>query len=634
MIDSPGLSSTEEHQTSTPVPPERGTRPDAPEATSPWRRRLLEVLFAVATGAISVVFAVIALRLKPQELTERWVAGAGDAILHYTLFTNATQSFSFADNLALGFPRGLNVFFSGQVDVSSAFVMWFMSLFIHNGILFLNIFWLLTFVGAGITGYAFFRALRVRPWLSILFGAVFSLAPYHFIRVGYGHAFIANYWAIPVVGILLLVAAGEATDPFKAWGDRATTRRSMLLRRLLPPALLGLLVATTGGYYFVFGVIVVGGVWALSIVRVLVRREGIRALLVPSAAMLPLGFAVVLELFLLGRGYGERFAPYFSARLPAESELYAGKLISLLAPWSGSDFPILNHFTTKYNATSWLLKSTEEPGSPLVASIGLGLLVLATLTLLATRGSTTAEGRTTWFGRFAEDPRIRMLASAAIWTFPFFVVSGFGVLLALVLGPEIRAWSRISIVLILLGLGAAAVALERATTRYGIRWILAGLVVIVALLDQVAGVHNVITLRATADPVVKSFVEKTEKKLPHGCGVVQLPLKAFLDASSVGALRDYDEAVPYLYTKPGDLRWSYGSIKGTKGWNYWGDITTPAQFAKAVSKSGACAIEVDANGYTKNVNGWKPFVEAATKTDVPAIVSSDKRYMLFPVPGK
>lgn len=618
------------------------------ETTSarPATARLREAGFALVSGLISVIVAIAALRVTPGILGQRWQIGSDDGILHYLLFTSATQQFSYADNLDVGFPHGLNVFFSGQVDVSSALVMALLGLGIHSGLLMLNVFFLLGFVAVGITGYAFFRALRIRPWLSILFATIYSVAPYHFIRIGYGHAFIANYWAIPVVGILALVAAGPGTDPFRAWATRAATPRGVLLRQILPPALLGLLVATTGGYYFVFGVIVVGGVWLFTVLGTLVRRGSLRSLLVPTAAIVPLGAFVVVELVLLGTGFGQRFAPYFSSRQPFESELYAGKLVSLLAPWSGSRVPFLAPLGRLYADHSSTLKTAEAPGTPLVASVGLVLLSVALVVALVAGRTAPAPGvaedddeggglglRATWFGRIVDDPRVRMLVVAMVWTFAFYIVSGFGIIVAALLGPEIRAWSRISIVLILIGLAFVAILVESMTARRGLRLVTVAVIVAVVFVDQLYGVHRAVALKPTTDASMTTFVARAEALLPRGCGIVQLPLKSFPDSGRIGNMGDYDEALPYLRTTDGELRWSYGAILGTRGWQIWQGAMSQKTFVAAVGSTKACAIEVDRAAYVNDRHGWLPFVRGATRTVTPTVTSPDGRFLLFPVPG-
>ncbi|GGF14607.1 hypothetical protein GCM10011399_05580 [Subtercola lobariae] len=597
------------------------------------RRWLLEVCAAVGAGLISLAFAILALRISPADLAERWQVSSSDAVLHYMLFTNATQNFSYATNPGLGFPTGFDAFFLAQVDLSSAVVMSLLALVIHNGILLANVFTLLTFVTAAFTGYFFFRALRVRPWVAILFASLFSLAPYHFIRVSYGHAFISNYWAIPVIGILVLMAAGPSTDPFSAWAARATSTRGRVVRRIAPAIILAALVATTSSYYFVFGLIVVAGVWLIGVVSALISRQRVRGLGWQSIPLAALGVFVAVSLFLTSRDFGARYLSYSNGRLIAESELDAGKLITLLLPWTGSGVPKLIAATNKYLANTGAIPTTEEPGSSIIASVGI-IALFAVLVVFAA-SSTKLIGQT-WLGRLVADARTRVLASAMLWAFLFYIVTGLGIAVALIIGPQIRTWGRLSIVLILFGLGFMALLLDRVPKRFGARIIVAAALIVLAFFDQIAGVSARVPIGATADTEMKDFVAATDAALPDGCGVAQLPIEGFPDQGPIGNLADYDQALPYLYTTPGHLRFIFGSIYGTYGWDVWKNaVDDPAAFASAVESTGVCAIEVDLDGYSANVDGWKPFVEAATgeANPTPAVTSSSGKLLLFVLPS-
>lgn len=604
-----------------------------PVGTTPAHRfrLIIEAAWAVGAALVSTVTAAFALRISPSDLGQRWTIGTDDQILHYTLFTSATQSFPFALNENLGFPRGLNAFFSAQFDVSSALVASLLGLVIDDGFVLLNVFYLLTFAGVAVTGYLFFRALRVRPWVAAFVAVVFSLAPYHFLRVSAGHAFLANYWAIPLIGILVLVAAGERTDPFRAWAARAASRRGAALRRGLPIVGLACAIASTGGYYYVFGVIVVGGVWLLASLGHLLRGRPVRELTWATVAVVALVVVVGIELIVLSLGFGERYAPYFQDRGYNESELYAGRLLPLLLPWAGSALPGIGRLGILYQDLSPTSPTTEPPGLPAVASLGLAVLVVS-LGLLAVAGGSGL--RATAVGRLVGDDRVRVLATATFWVLLFYTITGLGMAVALVLGPTIRAWARLSIVLALLALGLVALVLDRITTRYGLRWIVAGVLAVVVLFDQVLGVARAVPIGPTDDAEMSSFVAQADALLPDGCGVVELPLKSFPDSGRIGALSDYDEALPFLYTTDGDLRWSYGSIKGTYGWDYWNSATDPAGFAEAVRSSGACAVYLDTAGYTEAEGAWRPFVQAVTDGRIePIVTSSSGRYLLFPVAG-
>ncbi|MWV59586.1 hypothetical protein [Rathayibacter sp. VKM Ac-2754] len=599
-----------------------------PGARTRRRRRLaLELGWAGAAAVVSTLAAALALRVTPDVLTERWQLGGDDQILHYLLFRSATQSFPFSENGALGFPDGFNAFFTAQFDIASALLAAALALVVHDGFVLLNLFYLLTFALVALTGYAFFRCLRTPPWTAALTAILFSLAPYHFLRLGAGHAFLANYWAIPLLGILVLAVAGERTDPFRAWIARGATRRARLLRGAVPVVVLPLLIASSGGYYYVFSLLVLAGAWLLGSLAAVATGARIREALVRALPLVSLGVLVGVELLLLGGGYGERSERYFESRGPGESETFGGKILTLFLPWQGTQVPKIGALTNMYENAAAVAKATEPPGMPLIGIAGLCVLLIA-LPLVGLAGGRAL--RATALGRLVSDERIRVLAVATLWTLLFYVITGFGMAVAVFASTTVRAWSRLSIVLVLFALGAVAVVLARVSGRR-LRAVVVAAVIAVAVADQLAGVARFVPLAPTEDAEMVALVDQVEQALPDDCGVVQLPIKSFPDSGRIGAMADYDEALPYLYTEEGQLEWSYGSISGTSGFEVFGDADTPQEFASAVESSGACAIYVDTAAYTEQVGAWQDDVVAASGSLTPLAASSSGRWLVFAV---
>ncbi|MWV50585.1 hypothetical protein GRS96_15030 [Rathayibacter sp. VKM Ac-2803] len=599
-----------------------------PGARTRRRRRLaLELGWAGAAAVVSTLAAALALRVTPDALTERWQLGGDDQILHYLLFRSATQSFPFSENGALGFPDGFNAFFTAQFDIASALLAAALALVVHDGFVLLNLFYLLTFALVALTGYAFFRCLRTPPWTAALTAILFSLAPYHFLRLGAGHAFLANYWAIPLLGILVLAVAGERTDPFRAWIARGATRRARLLRGAVPVVVLPLLIASSGGYYYVFSLLVLAGAWLLGSLAAVATGARIREALVRALPLVSLGVLVGVELLLLGGGYGERSERYFESRGPGESETFGGKILTLFLPWQGTQVPKIGALTNMYENAAAVAKATEPPGMPLIGIAGLCVLLIA-LPLVGLAGGRAL--RATALGRLVSDERIRVLAVATLWTLLFYVITGFGMAVAVFASTTVRAWSRLSIVLVLFALGAVAVVLARVSGRR-LRAVVVAAVIVVAVADQLAGVARFVPLAPTEDAEMVALVDQVEQALPDDCGVVQLPIKSFPDSGRIGAMADYDEALPYLYTEEGQLEWSYGSISGTSGFEVFGDADTPQEFASAVESSGACAIYVDTAAYTEQVGAWQDDVVAASGSLTPLAASSSGRWLVFAV---
>jgi hypothetical protein len=599
-------------------------------AFAPWAQVGIECSIAVLAASISLLLAVLALRISPSDLTHRWLTGGPDQVLHYMIFTSATDVFPFFPNDRMGFPSDQNLFFAPLFDPWSALFVQAIAPF-ANGVVALNLYLLASFAFVGATSYFFLRALAIRRILSVTFAVIFSVAPYHFYQVALGHPFLANYWTLPLLGILCLMVAGERTNPFARWIEAAESRGMRLWRRWLPILVLGACLAWTQSYYFVFGVLILSGVWLPGAIRALIERRRLRTLLWPTVTLATVTILVAVQLAVLALDLGDRYERYFGERSVADSEIYGGKITSLLFPWVGSGVGPLARFAQRYQAESPLLSSTESPSTAIIASAGMVLLTLCALVMITRRGGRSVSG--TALARIADDERTSVLAIGFLWGLLLFVAAGLGAIFAFIVSPEIRAWTRMSIILAMFGTAFIALLLDRLVRR---RWVLVtALIVIsgVAFVDQIAGVSRALPISAAVDSTTPRFVAELEAELPRHCGVVQLPLKGFPETGPIGAMGDYDQSLPYIYAADNTLRWSYGAVRGTESGSYWQGVDTPAEFAAAVSETDACAVVVDTLAYVDDPDGWQEFVAAVADPDKLLSQSEDRehRYLAFDV---
>ncbi|MEA9984431.1 hypothetical protein [Subtercola sp. RTI3] len=599
-----------------------------------WPFVLRELLLALLSGLVSIVLAAVALGVTRGSLGERWQTGGADQVLHYQIFSSAMHTFPYFPNSQLGFPAVQNLFFAPLFDLWSAIEVWVLSAVLPNGIYALNIYNLLSFFAVGFTAYAFFRALTLRRLTSVVFGVAFALIPYHFYQLQLGHPFLSNYWAVPLSGILVLMVAGERTDPFSAWIGRATTRSMRRARRWVPILVLCALVAWTQSYYFVFACLIVGGIWAVKLVLSFVTSGGWRRAAWPTVTTFVLVGLVGVQLAVLSLNLGDRFSTYFTARLAIESELYGGKVMNLLLPSSTSGFPLLAKPSIDYDATSTVLTTTESAVTATLVTIAL-ILALATLLVRLLRSYGPAGTATTRLQRFTLDDRVGVLLAALVGAFLFFVVSGLGALIAFAVTPEIRAWTRMSVVISLFALGILAIFFDSLVRRGWIRVVALAAVALFAGVDQLAGIQASYPIQATDDVAQREIAAKTDSLLGPGCGVVELPLKSFPESGNIGKMGDYDEALPYIYDEKSDLEWSYGAVAGTHSADFWYGVTDPSVFASKVESSKACAILVDTYAYSDSGATWQPLVAAVTDANSPTFTTSDAdhRYELFVVPA-
>lgn len=590
---------------------------------------LLDLGFTAGAALLSTVLGLLALRISPRDLGERWTFGGSDQVLHYAIFSSAREVFPFLPNGRLGFPATQNLFFAPLFDPWSAIFVAVVGPFTPDGIWLFNVYNVAGFTAVGATAYVFFRALRLRRATSLVLGTLTAVLPYHFVQMSAGHPFLASYWAVPLIGLLLLVIGGEGTDPLARWTAPITDPRRRRLVRAAIVVVVAAAVAWTQSYYFVFGAILLGSAWALAVITALLRRAAPRTLAWPTLALGSLLGLIALQLGVLSNNQGDRYEKYFQGRLPQESESYGGKLQSLLLPSPTSGFDALAELAKGYARTSGILQTSENPSTAVVVSAAI-LLVL--LILLLTVGQSGRLGTRTQFAQLIADARVGLLCQAFVVALLFFVVAGFGAILAYVVSPEIRAWSRMSIVLSVLALGVAGVAIEWAAPRRRILFPVLAALTMVGLMDQLGGTAAAIPLRPTDDASIRAFTRHTEQRLAEGCGIVQLPLKDFPETRAIGNMGDYDEALPYLFSShESGLRYSYGAVQGTHSADAWNDATTPGAFEREYEASGACAILVDTFAYVDRPGDWKPFVNTVADADQPDVTSTDQegRWLLF-----
>lgn len=596
---------------------------------APWRRIAAEAGIAVLVGVVSLVFAVLALRISWTDLSQRWTTGGPDQVLHYVIFTSASHVFPFFPNDRLGFPESQNLFFAPLFDPWSALFVRTTSALGANGVLSLNLYNLLSFLAVGITAYVFLRAFRLRRWVAAVFGVITSILPFHFYQIAIGHPFVANYWAVPLIGILTLMVAGPASNPLERWSGSAATRGMRMARRIIPIVVLALLVGLTQSYYYVFGAIIVGGIWLLASIRTVVVTRSVRTLLWPTVTVGALVATIGLQLAILSLNWGDRYAKYFQGRTPSDSELYGGKIANLLLPSPGSGFSVLARLAQIYQGGSPTLQTSESPWTALIASVGMGLLVVGILVRLL---SGPRDLRSSRLGRVLTDTRFGIVSSGFLWALFFFLSAGLGTMFAYVVSPEIRAWSRMSIVLSLFALAFVGLLVNTFARRKAALVTTLAVIAVIAVIDQVPGIATSLPIAANADQEIRTFSADAEKALPRDCGVVQLPLKGFPETGDIGAMGDYDEGLPYVYAPTQSLRWSYGAVRGTRSGDFWASATTPSSFADAVSRSGACAVLVDTTAYP-SASTWEPFVQAVADPSTPLLTSdgAPARYLLFSV---
>jgi phosphoglycerol transferase len=299
-----------------------------------------------------------------------------------------------------------------------------------------------------------------------------------------------------------------------------------------------------------------------------------------------------------------------------EAEVYGLSLSQLLLPVTGHRVPLLRQLKERYMAATEPLNGADGVTSlGLVGDVGFLLLL----------GMAMSQ-------RDAEPSRVGLLRSLGVLVFLavlLAMIGGFGSLIALLITPQIRGYSRINVLIAFMSLFAVVILLEnllRAHPRLGKALVPA--VLILGLYDQA----SVLAVRPYAETKVTfasdaELVRRIESRVSAGTAVFELPYVSFPEGAAVESLGGYDAARPYLHSHA--LRWSFPAMRGRVGDLWLRDVSArpPGRILETVAAIGFGGILIQRDGYSDDGSA----IESALRTtlgDEP-LVSSNGRLAFF-----
>ncbi len=582
----------------------------------------------VATALASIVFAPIL----------KWVAtgwAGGDMLATY-VNAEVWQGFRYRVTDQFGFPLGMNLNYFPGIDITENTFAQLLTMLTGRPFLGINLLIMVTFPLVAFLAYYLFRMTGLHGPLAIAAAVVFSLLPYHFGR-SLGHTYLATlYSAVTGMAFVLLVGSGRFEQIIRKLRKPSTTRRTKVLT-LGVFAVMIIITAWTGVYYVAFTLILGAAalVWRFAH-RARWRDLGIDAIPFGSIAILAIvGF---LPSILTTRG--DPPLAVLSERLPYESVIFAGNLAVALLPLPQSSLPGFDF----YNAS--VVEAIAAAGwgeSTAITNHGtwittLALLVIVVALIIRTRRSTmpsTANTTVNSSPRYASLPFISYLI---LVTLLWFIPWGVNYLFAGTITAQIRAWNRLTPILLLLFLLGAAAALRstkvaRSTT---IAIPVAVIVLLLTTLDSVLPFRSAYADNAKeAAEITKAgveYAEVTNAALPDNCGILQLPYMGYPEFGVVGGVNDYDHFWTSL-TNP-EKRWSYGAVKNTDA-GIWSsqlpELPTDEQ-ASYLRGAGFCAIHLDTRAY---ISEQLPLITGnlQDRFGAPVATGFDGEWLLFDITG-
>jgi hypothetical protein len=559
---------------------------------TPWSTRVgrtplsrQDAIWALAAALVSAFLAFCILTLWRADLRVPFDY-AGDATSTSMLIRGLTRHGWYLTNPELNAPFGQQYYDAPLGAENFHFlVIKTLAIVLGNSQATFNSYFFLTFPAAALTAFLFFRAVGMGRPCSLVFSGLFALAPYHFAR-GQSHLFLSGYFAVP---LFCWVA-------FRILTDRPLVSLRRGNRRLLvATGVCCVLAASTDTYYAVFALLLILGAAGVAfIVRPSVRpiRRGAGAA------------AAIVMLVLVNQApsilYWQKHGPNVEAigRTAIDTERYALRFSELVLPSPRHRLAAFRDATMHYE------KGKLYPGEccsalGIAASTGFLLAILRALVALA---GSSRQGRSA--GSDARDP----LAVLILVGFLVASLGGVSSLVSAFVSAQIRTWSRMSIVIGLLGLGVLGLTAERAwlfvQTRIGGRarqaaGICLGVaVLLLGSLDQspprIFGAYEATKAKFEND---RDFVRRLESTLPNGSMVFQYPIRPYPEWPAQENLVDYDLLNMYQHSER--VRWSYGGLKGRPGTDWQRSLAQLPLEAQLTGLAliGFKGVTVDGAGY-------------------------------------
>ena len=483
-----------------------------------------------------------------------------------------------------------------------------------------NLLYLLGYPLIALTALWALLRLGIAPALSMALAILYAISPYHLDR-GQNHYFLALYYGLPpILSYAVTIAGGRPAF--------ALRRRGLDRRRWLIGVGGALLAAALAGIMQVYYIAFVGLVLLAAIAFGWLRARRLDVVVSGLVLCVVVGAAAVVQYapmlaFRAAHGTNQDVAQ----RYLGEVENYPLKPMDLLLPVPGHPIRPLAELRTRYTQFA----ARGQPGLALgaVGAAGL-LLVLGALVAAAARRRPGSISQ-----------RLAPAGWLATFALAIGVLGGGATLIGFILGPWLRTWDRIAIVVAFFALVGLGLALTRLRRRLSRRWRGAALAV-VALLLLGGGLLDGASSPAQVRPYSEigerwsndaRFVAAIEQQLPAQAMVYQLPYVTFPE-TNFASLKSIDLVRLYLHST--DLRWSAGYMRGREpGWQAVQAGPLP-ELLVLLRTLGFSGLTVDRLGYVDPETGVDTspalLAELGAALGEPTARSDDGRLTFFRLP--
>lgn len=599
------------------TPPSTAMRP---RASDRLRTRAQEALWAASAGTLSLLIAVWVLRVWDAALRVP-LAPHGDALPVIVAVKSLIENGSFLTNPDMGAPftSELHDFGGMGGDLLQWTGMRILGLAISDPVVIVNVWFMMGFFVIGAASYAVLRDLRIDRLPSLVLAVLLAVLPYHFFQ-GEPHLALAGYVAVPAAGWLVMrTLLGR---PLTSRAARPGWRRLVTPRNGLVVAA----CATAGGtalYYAVFTLILLG---AAIVLRLMLTRRirSVRGPIIAWGAVV----ATLVVTFIPALAYRVQHGsnPAAAPRLAFESDVYSFGLGQLLFSSWWHRVPFIADLGARYQQSS---VNFADPNAYVGMVFGITFIgALVALAVMTLRGS--------WpNGRMGA--QVRASAIAAGGTFLIGTFGGVGSIIAHLVSPQIRVWTRVTPFLaffcaVLLG-SLLTVLARRTAASQRWRW----LAIVAPLAIGVLGVADQTSPALAPDHAAnavrwnttRAFVREVERVMPPQAMILQLPLVPYPEGVPINGMEAYDHLLGPIHSS--ELRWSFGAMKGRP--EDWSSVAierglSNRQVVTGAAGAGFSGVWVDRAAYENNGAGIDLELRRMTGQG-PSVTAEGERWALY-----
>lgn len=592
-------------------------------ASAPARARMRGVAYYAAVAVAATILGAAVLGFFSHGLSTP-VSYSGDTLLTSASIKGIIDNGQPYTNPYLAAPGTSTLFDFPGAEGFFIVEMWLLSLVTSDFAVLLNLFVLLSYPLIALASAWSMRRLGFSSASAFVFSMLYACLPFHQSRVLF-HQSLSVYYVVPLAVALVAIVVFDLRES----AERPEGRRFLGL-----PLWAWLVVAaigTSGIYYAYFAL-------AFAIVAAVVSAWSTRRWkrLVPAGVIVVAVFLVIVAQMVPSFMYWQQEGRnnLASARIPAESDLYALRMTQLVFPVDGHRIAAFASAKEYYRAS---YSSLMGPAFENIAyDSSLGVIGAFGFFMLLFWALTGALRRPPALG----DRTPAKLSVLALTAFLLATVGGVGEAVAYLGFPAIRAYDRMTPYIGFMSLAAVAWLADAAAARIresrrlpdaGKTAVIAACfaaVLALGLFDQTTPAampkYDAIEKSVASD---RAFVARLEAELSDSAMIFQLPYIAFPEAAPVENAGVYDPLRMYLHSRT--LHWSAGAFRGRED-AAWQEQVASLSVPKMVGdlrEAGFAGLVVDREGYADHGEA----LEARLSADLDArpAESADGRFAFF-----